>query len=187
MGTFIPNGGMGFPLMTNGNTVLSYKEGICTLLKQEFGRLRNGAKLAAQAACGSEEAVKKWLSGRNAPSGEQLLDLMAGSPAVYQGVLAMVAARQRARGFKPHQPVHGPPAQVDRSGSGRSWLADPTDEEEQGMRAELKVLHAWMGRLLHEEEGVVCCADAGAQHGTVLVERRGTGANTAWLRRSTDG
>ena len=83
--------------MTAISDITPYKVGICAAIWREFGRMKGGAKLAARAANVSERSTENWFAEKNAPNGEQLLELMASSDAIADEVLRLVAERRRAR------------------------------------------------------------------------------------------
>ncbi len=68
------------------------------VLRQEFGRFRNGVKLLAQAAGGvSPRSAENWLNGRATPQLESLVELMANCDALAAEISKIVEARKCSR------------------------------------------------------------------------------------------
>jgi hypothetical protein len=66
-------------------------------LRDRWGMQRHAEKRLARAVGCSPRTVENWLRGVSAPSGEQLLNLMAECDGLAEDILAEVRRRQRSR------------------------------------------------------------------------------------------
>lgn len=77
---------------------LTYPDLMTGWLRGRFGQQRGAEKaLARQVGC-SPRTVENWLRGESAPSGEQLLRLMAECDGLAEAILAEVERRREAGG-----------------------------------------------------------------------------------------
>lgn len=67
-------------------------------LREHWGLQRHAEKRLARAVGCSPRTVENWLRGLSAPSGEQLLSLMAECDGLAEEILAEVARRREAGG-----------------------------------------------------------------------------------------
>jgi hypothetical protein len=80
------NSGKTFP---NGAEAPSFAAAIAEALKAEFGASPGAAKIVGRLTASNERAARNWLDGKNAPSAENLITLMARSDRVLHTVLRL--------------------------------------------------------------------------------------------------
>lgn len=68
-------------------------------IRREFMPLRSGAEMLARAALKTPRAARNWLSDKNAPDAEALIELMASCSSIADEVERLVAERRLARGI----------------------------------------------------------------------------------------
>jgi hypothetical protein len=68
----------------------SYAEAMRDVLSAEYGRLKHGEKILARDARSTPRAAKNWLTGANAPNGENLINLMRRCAALRQEINRLV-------------------------------------------------------------------------------------------------
>lgn len=73
---------------------------IAAALHQEWGSSISSRKLVSRITGANERAVKNWFEARNAPSGENLVELMRYSEAVCEGILAAAGRRGHLQAIK---------------------------------------------------------------------------------------
>ena len=86
-----------FPQMM-GLTHMPVRDRLLNVIKREFEPLRFATEMLARAAKKTPRAARNWLSDKNAPDAEALIELMASSENLRNEVLMLVAERQHARG-----------------------------------------------------------------------------------------
>jgi hypothetical protein len=72
----------------------TYDETIKSVIDREYGSLRNGAKILARHAKSSLAAAQHWIYGRRVPTGENLLNIMAESPGMYDEINRLISERR---------------------------------------------------------------------------------------------
>ena len=70
-----------------GKEHLSFAHALSAVLQQEFGQNRSALKLIIRITGVGERTAKNWLEGKNAPNGENLIELMRHSDCVLRAVL----------------------------------------------------------------------------------------------------
>jgi hypothetical protein len=65
----------------------TYRGAVAGALRRDFGRDPAAVKRVARLLDANERAVRNWYEGKNGPSGENLVRLMAHSPATVEAVL----------------------------------------------------------------------------------------------------
>lgn len=84
-----------FPRKFRGMT--AYSNAVLEVIQRQYAPLRHGHKLLARDAGTSPRTAENWLRGNNAPSGENLIALMAECEELAAEVNRLVAERRAAR------------------------------------------------------------------------------------------
>lgn len=58
-------------------TAIGYAPTVCDVLRREYSHLKSAAKIVAQKASVTPRTAENWLTGQNAPRGDELIRLMA--------------------------------------------------------------------------------------------------------------
>lgn len=82
---------------SNTSEAQTYGGIVLTVLRHAYAARRHASKLLARDANASPRTAEKWLSGETAPSGENLIELMASCQELADEINRLVQAR-RARG-----------------------------------------------------------------------------------------
>lgn len=69
----------------------AFADAIAAALKADYGASPSGLKRLARAVDANERAVRNWLEGKNGPSGENLVNLMRHSDAVFEAVIGLAS------------------------------------------------------------------------------------------------
>lgn len=77
--------------------IQTFDETVLTVIDEQYGRVRNGAKLLAHHAKCSVSTAKHWIYGRRVPSGDNLVNLMAECDAMMIEIEKMVAERRAVK------------------------------------------------------------------------------------------
>lgn len=73
---------------------------IANAIRAQWGLSPSARKEVGRITQSNERAVRNWIEGRNAPSGENLVSLMRHSDVVFETVLAMAGRKSVVVGLK---------------------------------------------------------------------------------------
>lgn len=73
---------------------------IANALQAEWGSTLSSRKIVSRITNANERAVKNWFEARNGPSGENLVELMKHSDAVFDTILVASNRHRRLQGIK---------------------------------------------------------------------------------------
>lgn len=73
---------------------------IADALHYEWGSSLSSRKIVSRITSANERAVKNWFEARNGPSGENLVELMRHSDAVFEAILAASGRHGRLQTIK---------------------------------------------------------------------------------------
>lgn len=73
---------------------------IADALRQEWGLSLSSRKIVSRITSANERAVKNWFEARNGPSGENLVELMRHSDAVFGAILSASGRRAHLQAIK---------------------------------------------------------------------------------------
>jgi len=79
---------------------VEYVAVISHALKEAFGDSRSAIKAVARSTGAHERAVRNWFDGKNAPSGQHLINLMRQSDVVFEAVLVLSCRSAVLEGFR---------------------------------------------------------------------------------------